>query len=293
MNPTFPTVLDSTQLEAFRNCPQQFFLGYCHNWHLQGESVHLHAGAAYAHGLEVARKVWASGIFVEEECLALGLRALCEAYGDFDSGDSPKSLSRMCGALEYYFSQYSLERDPAQVLLLNGAPAVEWSFAIPLPLNHPSTGEPLLYAGRFDAVVHFANANYALDDKTTSSLGASWSKSWDMRGQFTSYAWAMREHGLHPAGTIVRGVSILKTKYETAQAIISQADWKIDRWYADTLLEVQEMLRCWESGEWRRAWGEPCNHYGGCPFKQCCLVKDPTPWLQSYYEQRPWNPLER
>ena len=71
-----------------------------------------------------------------------------------------KSLDRMVGALEYYFDQYPLDTDPARIALVGGIPGIEWSFALPIPFNHSTTGNPLLYCGRTDAVVDFAGGLY-------------------------------------------------------------------------------------------------------------------------------------
>jgi len=597
----FPEVLDSSMLSSFTNCPQLFFRAHIEHWKLQGESIHLHAGSAYAKGLEAARRSYMSGD-LPSIAEGKGLGELIHAYGDFEAGQEAKSLPRMCGALEFYFSQYPLQTDIAKIATVGGVPAVEWSFAIPLPIKHPETGNPLLFCGRTDALVQLAGGLYALDDKTTSQLGASWcfhpstevlsatgwksiaelaegelimqvsvtgkasfakaadvhaedfsgelvslsgrkilqlitpnhrillnkrrggikvvqaaeltlqdnhhavpcaassceatklpevfqryicalqadgtlrqsegiatggqghrehmphpaasfnltkprkiarlreilesletdytendgafyisgftelqavactfltpdkhfkpelaymfddtfieelehwdgwqnqyytihrenadfvqtvghlcgyrvsiaekvnhttsfvvcisedidaqlksidigtvtyngkvycttvpdsflltrmngkisvsgnSRQWDLRGQFIGYAWAMRTLGLQPAGTIVRGVSILKTKYDTLQAIIAQPDYKIDRWYEQLEGKISQMLECWQTGKWRYVLDEACNHYGQCPMRQVCLSNDPEPWLRTYYEKSTWNPLTR
>jgi hypothetical protein len=56
--PPFPSVLDSTIIAAFKACPQKAFLQYVMHWKSVTPNVHLHAGGAYARGLEVARKAF-------------------------------------------------------------------------------------------------------------------------------------------------------------------------------------------------------------------------------------------
>jgi hypothetical protein len=290
--PSFPEVIDSSMLSSFTNCPQLFHQQYINHWKLQGGSIHLHAGAAYAKGLEAARKSYLAGD-LPAIAEGKGLGALIEAYGDYEAGTEAKSLPRMCGAIEFYFSQYPLQSDACRIATIGTIPAIEWSFAIPLPIRHPDTGNPLIFCGRTDCIVEMSGGLYALDDKTTSQLGASWSRQWELRGQFIGYAWAMRTLGLKPAGTIVRGCSILKTRYDTLQAIISQPDWKIDRWYSQLEGKLTEMIASYKSGNYRYVLDEACNHYGGCSMKQVCLANDPEPWLRTYYEQVEWKPLER
>jgi hypothetical protein len=279
-------------LASYSACPRQFELAHVENWRLATDSIHLHAGAAFAKGMEVSRKHYFETQNPNESYEA-GFDALTEAYGDYCSGSETKSLDRMVGAMDYYFQSYPFDSDQATIAVLNGVPGVEFSFAIPLPINHPDTGEPLLLSGRCDAIVHFAGGLYALDDKTTSQLGASWPKQWDLRGQFQCYAWAMRALGMKPSGTIVRGISILKTKYETAQAIISQPDWKLERWYEQSLRKIYSMIYDYKFGKFGYDLSESCNAYGSCPFKQSCLTSDPENWLSSYYVQKVWNPLHK
>ena len=187
--PPFPTVIDSSLIAAFRSCPRKAFLDFFEHWKPKTPSVHLHAGAAYARGMEVARLAYFAGERPSAEAIALGGMALVEAYGDFQCPpESAKSLERTLGAYEFYFSQYPLETDSARPIILpSGKIGVEFSFSEPLDFPHPETGEPLLYVGRLDEVVDYNGAVFGEDDKTTSQLGASWSRQWDLRSQFTGY----------------------------------------------------------------------------------------------------------
>ena len=215
----FPPTIDSTILANFRSCPQKAFRQYFQHWKPKNESVHLVAGGAYAKGLEVARRAFYEDKRPPDECEALGIGALIQAYGNFECPpDSAKSLERTAGALEFYFDQYPLGVDNAiPITWGDGRRGIEFSFAEPLSIFHPETGDPILYTGRSDMVVDFAGGVYIEDDKTASSLGASWSKQWEHRSQFTGYCWGARRIGIPAQGVLVRGVSILKTKYDTQQ----------------------------------------------------------------------------
>lgn len=196
--PPFPAVLDSTIVGSFRSCRRKAYLEYVEHWKPRTVSVHLHAGGAYAKGLEEARKAYFIGVeqpdgtikqVSEDVAIQIGLRALMRAYGAFECPpDSAKSLERMCGAFEYYFTQYPMSSDKAvPVTLPGGGKGIEFSFAEPIiypdgePLLHPETGDPLIYCGRMDMIANYAGGMFGEDDKTTSSLGASWSKQWDLR----------------------------------------------------------------------------------------------------------------
>lgn len=319
----FPEVLDSTLISAYKSCPRKFWLEYINHWKSKTPSVHLHAGASFAKGLEVARNAYWSGVaeipvrveyagdngpawrldWRSQPCAPgnavesenLGMVALLAAYGDFQCPeDSAKSASRMAGALEFYFDNYPLGQDGAEPIILpSGKRGIEISFAEPLALKHPETGNPLLYCGRLDMAVNYAGGIYGEDDKTTSSLGASWSKQWDLRSQFTGYCWGLGKIGTPLTGFLVRGISILKTKYDHQMAITYRPAWMIDQWEEMTHRTVQDMLRDWEQQYWRPDFDHACTDYGGCSFRQSCLSPEPQSWLDTYFQRRSWNPLTR
>lgn len=323
--PMFPHTVDSTMLAAFRSCPQKMFRTYVQHWKPLTESVHLIAGGAFAKGIEVARKAYFEGEAcvprtsyspdpetgydirkVEWETLpctpgdresaeALGVAALIAAYGDFECpSDSAKSLDRTAGALEFYFQEYPLGGDGTEpITLAGGRRGIEFSFARPLDITHPVTGDPILYTGRSDMIAHYANGVYVFDEKTASQLGASWSRQWEHRAQFTGYVWAAKEEGIEVQGAVVRGISILKTKYDTLQAITYRADWEIERWLAQTHRDIQRMIACWEAGWWDYSLDHACSEYGGCGLARICKSPNPDTWLQMDFEQRVWDPLAR
>lgn len=295
--PPFPRVLDATILSAFAACPRKAMLEYILHWKPRGQSVHLHAGASFAAGLEAARLSFFRDGEDQDTAIGRGVAALLAAYGDFECPeDSAKSATRMAGALEYYLSvAWPLTSDAAKPATLpSGKLGVEFSFVTPLPINNPETGEPLLYSGRSDMFVNYAGGLWIEDDKTTSQLGASWGKQWDLRRQFTGYVWGAREAGFTVQGVLVRGVSILKTKYDHAQSLTYRAPWQVDLWLRQTLRDIQRMIQCWEAGEWDWDLNESCNAYGGCPFRgNVCISEDPASWLEMYFERREWDPILR
>lgn len=317
--PMFPHTWDSTMLAAFRSCPQKAFRSYIQHWKPKAESVHLIAGGAFAKGVEVARLSYYEGLLAKwqaddkgkmkvidqafrqdlpgnrELAEAQGLAALINTYGDFECPpESAKSLERTAGALEFYFSQYPLGADSLSPLTFpNGRSAIEFSFAEPLEVLHPVTGNPLLYTGRCDMIGEFHGGIYAVDEKTTSSLGASWSRQWEMRGQFTGYQWAAQRAGLNVQGSLIRGVSILKTKYDTQQAITYRSPHEVDRWLDQSHRDLRRAIAMWEEGHWDYAIDSACAEYGGCSMLRICKSPSPEDWLPVDFTQRVWDPLAR
>lgn len=291
----FPHVVDSTIIAAFRSCPQKAQLEFFQHWKLREPSVHLHAGAAFAAGLETARTAFYVDGKSADDSVALGLAALLTHYGDFECpSDSPKSAERMAGALEFYFYSYPLGHDKAVPMTLpGGRRGIEFSFLEPLDVVHPETGDPILYSGRMDMMVDYEGMQLGEDDKTASQLGASWSRQWDLRSQFTSYVWGAKRAGIKLDGFLVRGVSILKTKYDTLQAITYRPDWQLDRWYEQTQRDVRRTIEAWKEGYFDLNLDHACAEYGGCPFKSVCQMREPLPLLQQQFQRRKWDPVLR
>ena len=293
--PPFPAVLDSSLIAAFRSCPRKAELEYFQHWKSSSPSVHLVAGAAYAAGLEAARNAFYVEGKPPDESVSIGLGALLHSYGAFECpADSAKSAERTAGALEFYFSAYPLGSDRAiPITLPSGKRGIEFSFNEPLDIAHPESGEPLLYSGRLDMLCEFEGMRLGEDDKTTSQLGASWPRQWDLRSQFTAYVWGASRAGIKLDGFLIRGVSILKTKYDTLQAITYRPQWQIDRWYEQLLRDVRRMIVCWEEGYFDFNLDHACTEYGGCSFRQVCLMNDPAALLTAQFERRRWDPVTR
>ena len=292
--PPFPTVIDSSMISTFRACPWKAYLEYLEHWKPKPQSIHLYAGKCFAAGLEAARMAFYDGAESPEGAVAVGLEVLRRDWGDVVPPDGvAKTLDRMLGALIFYFEHYPLGTDSAKPFKMGEKWTVEFSFAEPLGVEHPETGEPLILAGRADQIVHYAGGTYIEDDKTATSLGASWAKQWDLRSQFTHYAWAAERMGIHVDGVLVRGVSILKTKYDTQESVTYRPAWQIARGIAQLERDILRMIEAWQSGAWDMNLDHACADFGGCGYRQICLVQDTQPFLDAGFERRQWNPVTR
>lgn len=289
----FPQAIDSTMLNTYHNCPRQFYWSHIRRLKLKGvHSVHLHAGAAFAKGLEAARLAYLSGLD-DDTSIIEGLKALWEEYGNFESQDQLKTVERMSGLLVGYFNEWPLSTDQLVPALISGFAGIEFNFAIPIEIPHPQTGEPLLITGRCDMFASYGDSFYTVDDKTTKQLGERWTKNWHLRGQFDCYAWAAHQIGVPVAGTIVRGACIRTDGYSYAQTIVSCPEWKRERWYKNTISTIRRMIEDWEMDDYVLSLGDACTSYNGCPFTNLCSRREPEPWIEVEYEPNTWNPIER
>lgn len=287
----FPGFFDNTMRGTFVACPLKFKRSFIDNLAPIEPSIHLHAGGALASALDTARKAFYSGHASEDEALALGATELIRFWGDFPKEHETKSLARMLEAYDDYFREYRLPFDTIKPLMQDGKPSTEFSFALPLPIDNPDTGEPMIYTGRFDMLGMFQDTLFVVDEKTTSQLGQSWQQQWDLKSQFTGYCAAAKSYGYPVAGAIIRGIGLLKSGTTFAQVIEYRPDWQIDRWYEQLLRDIKRAIQCYQTGIWDVALDEACATYGGCAFRRLCLSQHPEQWIDGYFTERNWNPL--
>lgn len=300
--PQFPEVIDNTFREAFTNCHQKFYWNALRRKASSTPNIHLHAGGAFAKAVETTRRAYYEQSYDAFTSVAMGHDALCEAYGDFDSEhgylDHNKSCANVLRAFEDYWMEYNLDHETlVPVTNPDGSRGIEFSFAFPTNIRHPVTGNPILYAGRFDMLGERDGKLWVVDEKTTSSLGDQWSKQWDLNSQFTGYCMAAREYGYPVVGAIIRGVGLLKTKISHAQVPIYRPDWQINRWWEQLHRDLSVMIALWQNDDgsgknFDYALGGACSHYGGCLYKKLCISPSPEEWLAVDFVDSTWSPLQ-
>lgn len=295
INPPLPRVIDSTIRGDYTSCHTKGYWSFQRKLGPKEPSTDLIAGGAFARGLEVTRKLfYGSAKLPFREALEQGMLAAIEAYGGHQPPEhkSKKSVENVVLALADYFQHYNPETDPVQPYMAHGEPCVEFTFSIPLPIDHPDTGEPFVYAGRFDMLGMRNGQLIVVDEKTTSQLGPTWSNKWNMRGQFTGYIWACQQYGYPVLGAVVRGVSFLTKSFGHAEAIQLRAQWQIDAWYDQLLKDVERMVRAYKEGWYDQDFNDACAEYGGCPFQDLCTSQNPENWV-SKFTAREWDPLAK
>lgn len=294
---TFPELIDNSAISDFKKCPTSWMYSTLKSITRKGGNPHLHFGGAYAAGLEAGRRAFYIDGISEEAAVKKALATAVEFWGDYIPPDGiAKSKSNLVQAILEYFMEYPMGTDWLKPAEVADTRAVEFTFAVPLPILHPQTKNPILYGGRFDMLAEHRREGslFIEDDKTTSQLGNSWNRNWILDSQITGYCWAAAQYGFPVVGAVMRGISILKTKFGHAQAIVYRPQWQIDRWYEQTILVIEDMIASWERGRYRLALDKlQCNSYGGCEFHLLCESPEPQGWIKMDYEPRIWNPLEK
>lgn len=298
--PILPAWVDSTMISAFRSCPRKFYYEFILGLRPPGISVDLHAGGVFAHCLEVVRKEFYLNQRTLDEALLRANAAFEIAWGDFvipDHKRTNKRPDRVWAAVESYFETYNPTFDHIQPYFSDGKPTFEFTFAIPLDLAgfplHPVSGEPFLYAGRFDLLGEYMGLPVVEDDKTSGSGHYSnWSEKWDLRGQFIGYTWACQQLGLPVEQVVVRGVGIQATQIAHAEVIKPYSNVLRARWLEQLRRDLVRLVDCWNAGYFDYNFGESCTDFGNCIFTQPCQSSEPEPWLKTF-DVRRWNPVNK
>lgn len=309
IEPSFPLHLDNTQINNFRSCEEKFHLYSLLEQVGSGINPHLNSGGAFAVGMDVWRKEFYGARKTYGESLGIAVRECIRHYGMYEppqgkASEEAKTWDRVAAGIISYLENWRPEEDHLRPAVFDGTPSSEFSFAVPLPINHPDTGEPLLYSGVFDAVMRFGETGwdpdkdytylplYGYDDKTTYQMGAGWSSDWIMRGQFIGYFWAARQLGFDLKGFIVRGTAFQKTQIKHAEAILYFPPWKVEQWYSNLLATIEKAITTYKTGYFGKNWGDACAAYGGCSYKILCDSDSPHKWIQTHFKRRTWSPID-
>lgn len=301
---SFPEVVDSSIIQTAVQCRRKGYYSSIRNIIPSEINVHLNAGGAYAKGLQVFRTEYYENKRSLEDARALGAVALIKYYGTFEAParQSAKQWDNILHAYLSYIEQYNPEFDLLKPHSVDGKYFIEFSFAIPLPVKHPDTGNPIIYGGRSDMIgVMYDTDLYVMDDKTTGQLGDKWADQWKMRGQFTGYTWAGRTYGLDIKGAIIRGTSIQKTQTKHIQSFEYRPAWMVDQWYEEMVMNLERMVvgygQLKNESSPRYAFpkdgqfNDHCATYGGCRYRVLCTSPTPEQWVPVNFQYHKWNPL--
>lgn len=292
----FPDLVDNTMVSCFDSCERKFHNEFLMRLAPLAISPDLHAGGAFSRGLEIARRSFYALDKTQPEALIDGVNAMITFWGAFEPPHNhPKTLDNMIGALDSYLQTYPFETDPyTPYKLSNGSPAVEFTFCIPTEVMHPQTGLPIMYGGRFDMMaVHSEIGLVIVDEKTTKAFGTTWSSQWGMRGQFIGYLYGAQQHGYDTSTFLIRGIAILKTKYNHLECLEQFPQWQLERWWQQLQRKLRRMVECWERNDWGYSYGEACTSYGGCMYlTTLCTSLDETSHY-GQFQERNWNPLAK
>lgn len=270
-----------------------------------GKNVHLHAGGAFAAGLEAARLAFYRDGKSHEDAVVAGIEAVNTFYGDYavSKDNVYKSKERMAGALAFYFQERRMDEDELQpVVFPDGTLGIEINDTYEIPVKHPVTGKNLIYSFRFDMLAQDSNGDYwVVDEKTTNKLGDSWAFQWDLDSQMTSYCLGgkklLKAKGLDPdrlVGAVINGVSILKYDYGHMRVPTMRMDWEIERWFNQMVKDFQDWSGAYQLQNHNQILDHACALYNApCEYAPLCKSREPHKLFEGSYEVRFYNPITR
>lgn len=209
--------------------------------------------------------------------------------------DSAKNRHTLLRAVVWYVDEQREEGGVQPYKFPDGKPAVELSFAIPLPINNPD-GEPYLLCGHIDSLVEFGDEVGIRERKTTAkTLGDRYFDQYTPDIQIDTYdlvgsvmfpdllsRWVMLE-----AAQTAEGFArfhrhfIHSTEGRRSEFLNDLIGW-INRAEADA-----------KNGYYPKN-EAACYAHGGCQFREICN-KDPASrqrWLEAEFTKKHWNPLK-
>jgi hypothetical protein len=309
----FPSVIDSTMLTTWA-CPRKFYWEWVERIRPAGDSIHLHAGAAFAKGLEAARLAFyrdgKSMAYAEE----YGLYELTKVYGNREPANTTptersKAWPRIVDAYLTYLERYPFDKDSFKVALFSDKPTIEFSFALDSEVMHPTTGDPIILGGRFDWIANQFGTLWGVDEKTGRALKVTAYQDvnlWYLRAQLLCYAYAAHRYGYNVVGILVREIAVQLENIKLGESLVYAEPWRRERWWQWANARIRSMVAAWKLGNlypaidkrpvedaYEQNFGDLCTTWGGCAYAKLCAVQNPHDWKKLGYVPNTWNPLER
>ena len=286
---------DSTSLGWLKECPRKYQYSMIEGWRNKTDSVHLRFGSLYHTALENFDKYRALGMIYEDALAIVVTEILMTTWGaegPWDSDHNSKTRETLVRSVFWYSEHF--KDDPAQtVILVNGKPAVELSFKMPLEVN-AADEQPYMLCGHLDRVVEFNGGTYVMDRKTTTStIGSYWFDQFDPDNQMSLYSLAAKVIYETPVkGVIIDGVQIAVGFSRFSRGFAYRTEAQLEEWLNDTYNWFAIAEGYAKAGHWPMN-DKSCHHFGGCVFRKVCS-KSPevrVKFLESDFVKQEWNPL--
>lgn len=288
-SPFFPNSLiqqawDATSLSWLKECPRKYQYSMIEGWMSRDQSPHLTFGIIYHESLELYDQRRALGDSHVDALREAVRHALKASYG-WRSDHNAKNRENLLRSIVWYLEQYATDGVTTMVLS-NGKPAIELNFAFEVT-------KEVVFCGRLDRVVQFADNPYVLDRKTTgTTLGPGYFDRFEPNNQMSMYTLAARTIYQTPVrGVIIDAAQVAVGFTRFDRGIIYRTEAQLDEWMNDSLGWIEQSYRYAE----RKYWPQNDQACFLCQFKRVC-AKDPSVrdrFLEADFIRRQWNPLER
>jgi hypothetical protein len=299
---------DSTSIKVAEECLRKYYYTMIEGWKSTSESVHLRFGGHYASAIEHFYKWKAEGMTHDEALLCAVKELMVETWDHdldaegnrvLDTGkpyeppiDAPgsarmKTRENLLRTFIWYIEQFA--SDPAEpIILANGKPAVELSFALPVD-------DGIIFTGHMDRLTEYAGNIMGLDNKTTgSTITARYFEGFKPDIQMSMYTFAGKMiYQIPVRGMIIDAAQIAVGFSRFERGITMRTDSELQEFYDTTMATIARARHATEM-EYFPMNRTACSNYGGCPFRRVCS-KSPevrTQFLKADFVQAErWDPL--
>src|SRR5262245_21441146 len=296
---------DSTSLGWLKECPRKYQYHMIEGYRSRGESVHLEFGILYHGGLEYYEKMRFDGMDHDEAVCFVVHDLLVKTWRDGkpwraakdlqpDDKASLKNREHLIRTVVWYLDKF--KDDPAKTIMhpSTGMPMVELHFHFELDHGY-DLRTPCSLCGYLDRVVSFQDQPFVMDRKsTTSTLGSYYFEQYDPDNQMSLYTVASQVAFHTPVkGVIIDATQVASGFSRFVRSFIFKTPDQLDEWMYDLGFWLNQAEAYAKAGYWPQN-DKSCHKYGGCVFREICS-KSPSvrnKFLESHFEQRPWNPLQ-
>jgi hypothetical protein len=292
---------DSTSISLAQTCLRKYQYKMLEGWQSVSLSVHLRFGQHYASALEHFYKRTALGEDFEDALRAI-VEEVLEATWDrttdedgnetggtpWDSLHNLKTRENLVRTVIWYIDHF--EEDPAPVVILSdGSPAVEHSFALPVDNG-------LIFSGHIDRLVTYQSHVFVMDQKTTTStLSPYYFDQFKPNVQMSMYSFAGKIiYGSPIKGIIIDAAQIAVGFSKFARDMTFRTEEELTEWYDSSMYWIEQARRATRENYFPMN-PASCGNYGGCEFRKICS-KSPEfrkPFLEGNFEKgERWDPLK-
>lgn len=294
---------DSTSIKLAEECLRKYQYKMIGGWTPFEASPHLRFGGVYASALEHFYKHRAEGLSHDDALCEVVHEALFETW-DYEldeagekipdsgkpwlSSHKLKTRENLIRTIIWYLEQF--RGDSAEVVILaNGKPAVEHSFALPVD-------DDIIFCGHLDRLVNYADNLMVMDQKTTgSTISSQYFEQFKPDVQMSMYTFAGKMiYQLPVRGVIIDAAQIAVGFTRFERGITMRTDSELQEFYDTTMHTIQQARTATALGHFPMN-RTSCDKFGGCEFRKVCS-KSPEVrknFLKADFEQGPrWDPLE-
>lgn len=293
---------DSTSIKLAEECLRKYEYKMVQGWTPHEFSPHLRFGSVYATALEHFYKHRAEGMSHDDAVCEVVSEAMYSTWDydkDEEGNDLPdtggpwvsshnlKTRENLIRTCVWYLEQF--KNDSTEVVILaDGRPAVEHSFALPVD-------DGIIFSGHLDRLVNYADNLMVMDQKTTgTTISSRYFEQFKPDVQMSMYTFAGKIiYNLPVKGVIIDAVQIAVGFSRFERGMTMRTDSELQEFYDNTMQTIQTARTATALGHFpmnRTA----CSNYGGCEFRKVCS-KSPEVrknFLRADFVQGPrWDPL--